>query len=162
MHIYIQHSCTHTCMHTIYTCILTVYYASIQDHSLTYRVVNAELPVIPLHFTSCYLQSSVCHHDNCWLCQACKVHVHAHICSLITCDDACVCVNDDDDVDVHLCINTTANCVPMDEGMFRCHPYQRVFQYIYRHIAKMNLDQFTYQPCFVVRHKSDFLEIVLR
>ena len=59
-------------------------------------------------------------------------------------------------------VDTTAKCVPMDESMFRSHPYQRVYQYLHRYIAKMDLDQFTYQSRFVVRNKEDFLEIMLR
>ena len=58
--------------------------------------------------------------------------------------------------------DTTANCVLMDEGMFCSHPYQRVYQYMHRHIAKMDLDHFTYQPSTVVRNEEDFLQIMLR
>ena len=63
---------------------------------------------------------------------------------------------------VHLCCHATDNCVPMDEVMFRSPPYQRVYQYLCRHIARMNLDRFSYQPGSVEGSTASYLEIMLR
>ena len=85
------------------------------------------------------------------------MHTNLSSCSnyFWTCDDFA-------DVHVFVLIDIIASCVLMDEDMFRSHPYQRVYQYMHKHIAKMDLDQFTYQSQFVVRNKDDFLEIMLR
>ena len=63
---------------------------------------------------------------------------------------------------VHVCCHATANCVPMDEVMFRSPPYQRVYQYLRRHIAQMSLDRFSYQPGSMEGSTASYLEIMLR
>ena len=52
-------------------------------------------------------------------------------------------------VHVYVCVDTTDNCVPMDEAMFRSTPYQRVYQYLRRHIEHVSLDRFSYQTGYV-------------
>ena len=61
-------------------------------------------------------------------------------------------------VDVHV----TANCVPMDETMYRSPAYQRVYQYLRRHIRQMSLDRFRYIRGSVEGSKEDCLEIMLQ
>ena len=55
-----------------------------------------------------------------------------------------------------------ANCVPMDEAEFCSHTYQRVYQYLRRHIAQISLDSFSYQPGSVEGSTADCLQILLR
>ena len=65
-------------------------------------------------------------------------------------------------VHVYVCVDTTDNCVPMDEAMFRSTPYQRVYQYLRRHIEHVSLDRFSYQTGYVEGSKEDCLDIMLR
>lgn len=49
----------------------------------------------------------------------------------------------------------------MDEGEFRSASYQRVFQYVRRHIAGSNLDTFSYQNT-VEGTTEECVELLLR
>ena len=63
---------------------------------------------------------------------------------------------------VYVCVDTKDNCVPMDEAMFRSPPYQRVYQYLQRHIEQASLDRFSYQTEYVEGSKEDCLDIMLQ
>ena len=52
--------------------------------------------------------------------------------------------------------------IVMDEEEFRSEPYQRVYQYLRRHIARTNLDRFSYSEENVEGTPHDCLQIVLR
>ena len=55
-----------------------------------------------------------------------------------------------------------ANYVPMDEAEFRSPTYQRVYQYLRRHIARINLDRFSYQSGSVEGSTDICLQVMLR
>lgn len=61
-----------------------------------------------------------------------------------------------------ICLLIYTTDAPIDDDMFLSHPYQRVYQYMHRHIAKKDLDQFSFQSCSVLGNKEDRLEIMLR
>ena len=61
-----------------------------------------------------------------------------------------------------MCVDTKDNCVLMDEAMFRSPPYQRVYQYLRRHIGQVSLDRFSYQTGYVEGSKEDCLDIMLQ
>ena len=63
---------------------------------------------------------------------------------------------------VCILLHNIANCVPMDEAMFQSPPYQRVYQYLHRHIAQKSLDKFSYQPGSVEGTTTKCLKVMLR
>ena len=63
---------------------------------------------------------------------------------------------------VSVCVDITANCVPMDETMYHSPAYQRVYQYLRRHIGRISLDRFHYKHGSVEGSKEDCLEIMLQ
>ena len=52
--------------------------------------------------------------------------------------------------------------IVMDEEEFRSESYQRVYQYLRRHITRTNLDRFSYSHESVEGTPHDCLQILLR
>lgn len=59
-------------------------------------------------------------------------------------------------------INTADLEVPFDEKLWQSSTYQRVFQYLNRHKAHVNLDQFRYNVGSVEGNSNIFLQVVYR
>lgn len=58
--------------------------------------------------------------------------------------------------------NTAELEVPFDEKLWQSSTYQRVFQYLNRHKAHVNLDQFRYIVGSVEGNSNIFLQVVYR